>query len=67
MSLTQSELQCLSSVRAKIVDLQKQQEDLYQTAIKSAGLEDNDWIWDYMFNGCELPEGFPTKRQRSEP
>lgn len=59
--LNETELKYLEGVRAQIAALSEQQDKLFNAAQKTLsphfdgqGLE--DYLFDYMFNGGELPE-----------
>jgi hypothetical protein len=60
MSLTESELKYLESVRAQIAALSDEQDKLFKTAQKTLSprfdeLWLEDYLFDYMFNDGDLP------------
>ena len=60
MNLTKSELKYLEGVRAQIAALSAEQDKLFKTSQKTLSPRfDEQWLedylFDYMFNGGELP------------
>ena len=60
MRLTESELKYLEGVRAQIETLSAEQDKLFKTAQETLSPHfdlkwRNDYLFDYMFNGGELP------------
>jgi len=49
-NLSEKDKKYLDSVKAKIHDLEKQQEELYNLAISTLKIKDNDDIFDYLYN-----------------
>lgn len=49
-NLSEKDKKYLDSVKAKIYDLEKQQEELYNLAISTLKIKDNDDIFDYLYN-----------------
>ena len=49
-NLSEKDKKYLDSVKAKIHDLQKQQEELYDLAVSTLKIEDSDEIFDYLYN-----------------
>lgn len=49
-NLSEKDKKYLDSVKAKIHDLQKQQEELYDLAVSTLKIEDSYEIFDYLYN-----------------
>lgn len=49
-NLSEKDKKYLDSVKIKMHDLEKQQEELYNLAILTLKIKDNDEIFDYMYN-----------------
>jgi len=49
-NLSKENKKYLDSVKFKIQELQNQQDELYKLAIKTLEIEDNDEVFDYVFN-----------------
>jgi hypothetical protein len=49
-NLSEKDKKYLDSVKTKIHDLEKQQEELYNLAISTLKMEDSDEIFDYLYN-----------------
>ena len=55
--MSKEDMKYLESVRVKMQELEQQQTDLYNLAIKTLGIEDTDDVFDYLYNGVEIYEG----------
>ena len=49
-NLSEKDKKYLDSVKTKMHDLEKQQEELYNLAISTLKIKDNDDIFDYLYN-----------------
>lgn len=49
-SLTQLQLQALTLLQKKIQLLQRALELVYEETLLASGIEDNDWVFDYVHN-----------------